>query len=405
MWRLVLDIKTHPVNQSLPDTRAKCRVTVVGAVVNFWLGAAKVTVGTLAQSQALIADGVHSLSDLFSDAVVLLAATYGGKAADRDHPYGHGRIETVATAFVGAVLLVIAAGFAYDVSIRLFFAPETILVPSWMALVAAFLSIVIKESLFRYTRAIGRRVRSNMITANAWHHRSDSLSSIVVVVGIAGVLLGFPWLDAVAAIIVAFMLAYMGGKFIWRAFRELVDTALTPEESAEIMDLINGIDGVRSVHGLRSRRMAEDALIDIHIVVNPRLSVSEGHRIAEEVRAGLISEIDDVAEVMVHVEHEDPLWHDKTLGIPLRTRVEEDLRQCWFGLPLGKQVNRLDLHYIEGELEVEVHLRWKPTDAAPMRPKDIATLVAAAESLGYIKTCRVHLVAVDPVEWLGNTKR
>ncbi|MBK1735154.1 cation transporter [Halorhodospira abdelmalekii] len=375
----------------------KRRVTLVGGVVNLLLGLGKIGAGVIGQSQALIVDGVHSLTDLFSDGVVLLAATYGSQGADHDHPYGHARIETVATAFIGAVLLLVAGGFLYDLLQRLFISPADLLVPGWLALGVALLSILVKEGLYRYTRRAAERIGSNLLHANAWHHRSDALSSVVVVAGIVGVLLGFPWLDAVGAMIVALMLGYMGGQFVWQALRELVDTGLPPDEVEYLEHLITRIDGVHRVHGLRSRRMAQDAWVDVHILVDPRLSVSEGHRIAEAVREYLTRAVSDVAEVLVHVEHEDPSWEAVTTQLPLRRRVEHDLWRYWEGVALAERIERIDLHYMEGALEVEVHLPWEPgcyagyADSAEGEGA-LAALAAAAERIDYVTHCRVHVV-------------
>ena len=376
---------------SAPDpVRAKRRVTLVGGVVNLVLGAAKIGVGWAGQSQALVVDGVHSLSDLASDTLVYLAATYGSQGADSDHPYGHARIETAATAGIGAVLLLVAAGFIYDAVQRLLLDPEALWVPGWIALAAALGSLVVKEALYHYTRLVARRAGSNLIHANAWHHRSDALSSVVVVGGIIGVLLGLPWLDAVAAVVVALMLAHVGLGFTWRSVRELVDTGLEPEKVAHIERLIGEIDGVRGVHGLRSRRMAEDALIDLHIQVDPRLSVSEGHRIAEAVRRRLIREIGVVTEVLVHVDHEDPYWDEETAALPLRGRVERDLAAQWSGLAGSERVERVDLHYMEGTLEVEIHLPWGPQHDPQQLREQADSLARSAEALRYVDACRVH---------------
>ena len=380
---------------STPDAAAaaqKSRVTLVGGVVNLLLGVGKVVAGWLGQSQALIVDGVHSLSDLLSDVMVLLAARAGSRSADSDHPYGHGRIETVASAVVGAFLLLIAGGFVYDALQRVLLDPEGLMQPGLLALAVALVSILVKEGLYRYTMAGARRTRSNLLAANAWHHRSDSLSSVIVVGGIVGVLLGLPWLDAIAAIIVALMLAGIGLKIAWGSVRELVDTALTPEEIAEIERVVREIDGVRDVHGVRTRRMGQDALADLHIVVDPRLSVSEGHRISEEVHDRLMRHIRDISDVLVHTEHEDPVWDDHTVQLPLRRDIRRELVERWTGLPGADRIERIDLHYTCGELEVEIHLPWEPErDPAAVRA-EIDRLAAAVEASDHVASCRVHLI-------------
>lgn len=380
------------VPEEPPHLRAKQRITLIGGIVNLLLGLGKIITGWLGSSQALIADGTHSISDLVSDGVVLLATTYGSRGADEDHPYGHGRIETVATAFIGAVLILIAGGFIYDAMLRLIIAPERLLVPGWLALTAAAVSILVKEALYQYTRLIARRARSNIIAANAWHHRSDALSSVVVVIGVIGVLLGFPWLDAVGAIIVASMLGYMGLRFAWQALRELIDTGLTPEQVRELERQIESIEGVHGVHDLRSRHMAEDTLIDVHVVVDPRVSVSEGHRIAEAVREHLVAQNPDLAEVLVHIEHEDPSWHEQTRRLPRRREVEQALHEHWADHPLAAHIQRLDLHYLKGCVEVEIHLPWHQEQDAEEQQHAAEALAKAADQVAYISSCRIRWI-------------
>nr|WP_242463886.1 cation diffusion facilitator family transporter [Halorhodospira halophila] len=365
---------------------------MIGGVINLFLGCGKIAAGWLGQSQALVVDGVHSLSDLASDALVYVAAAYGSQEADSDHPYGHARIETAATAGIGAVLLLVAAGFIYDAVQRLLITPESLWVPGWLALGVALASLVIKEGLYHYTRWVAYRAHSNLIHANAWHHRSDALSSVVVVGGIVGVLLGLPWLDAVAAIVVAVMLAHVGITFAWRSVCELVDTGLDPAQVAHIERLVSEIDGVRDVHGLRSRHMAEEALIDLHIQVDPRLSVSEGHRVSEAVRRRIIQDIGVVTEVLVHVDHEPPRWDEATAALPLRGVVERDLHAAWSGVEGADTVERVDLHYMEGRLEVELHLPWRPDCDAAGLHRRATRLAEVAEGLAYVSACRVHFI-------------
>ncbi len=287
-----------------PDWSAKRRATLTGAIVNLLLAVAKVLFGWLGNSQALVADGVHSLSDLVSDALVLAAARVGSRKADHDHPYGHGRIETAASGAMGVLLLAVAGGFIIDVSSRLL-EPEHLPAPGLLALATAIASVIAKEALFRYTRRVARTVRSPLIDANAWHHRSDALSSLVVIGGICGALLGAPWLDAVAAILVAGMIGRMGWDFLWKSLQELVDTGLDREETADLRRRILAVGGVRGERQLRSRRMGARVLVDVHILVDGDISLREAHAIAQEVKRHLLEHEDDVADVVVSVEPAD----------------------------------------------------------------------------------------------------
>ncbi len=333
------------------------RVTVVGTWIDLALGAGKITAGWLAHSQALIADGVHSLSDLGTDVLVLVAAHHARAAADDEHPYGHERIETVATVLLGAVLVVVGAGIAWDAVSRLFH-PERLWSPEPWALAVAALSVAIKEGLYQYTRRSARRLRSALLEANAWHHRSDAASSVVVIIGVGAVLAGLRDLDALAALVVAYMIARVGIELARRGLRELIDTGLAPERVALIRRAILDVDGVRDLHLLRTRQMGGKALVDVHILLDdPRLSVSEGHQISEAVRAQLIASIDDVEDVTVHIDPED----DQDLppgGVDLALRAEllERLERCWSGIDEAAEVRRVLLHYLDGRVHVELEL-------------------------------------------------
>jgi cation diffusion facilitator family transporter len=368
----------------------KQRVTIVGAAVNIALAAGKVVFGLIGQSQALIVDGVHSLSDLLSDGIVLAAARVGSRGPDSDHPYGHARIETAATIGIGLLLLAVAAGFAYDAAQRLL-EPDRLWTPGWIALIAAVVSVLAKEALYHYTVRAGKLTRSPLIEANAWHHRSDALSSIVVVVGISGAMAGAFWFDALAAIVVAAMVGMVGWRFVWNAVRELVDTGLDPSELQALRAQIASVGGVRAYHGLRTRRMGADVLVDVHVLVDQRISVSEGHRIADEVRARLIRGIDDVTEVLVHVDHESDTEEPAPASrLPLRPQILDDLARVWSDVPEVEAPTRMLLHYRSAGVDVELLL--PPGRVAPEQlPALTKQLEQAAAALGYIAGVRVMI--------------
>lgn len=293
----------NPEFEPMPDQQqwpAKRRVTLVGAVWNLVLAAGKVAAGIIGQSQALVVDGVHSFSDLISDAVVLGAAHWGAYEADQNHPYGHARIETLATAIVGVLLLAVAAGFVIDAILRLL-DPGRLLSPGWLALSAALLSVLVKEGLYRYTRVVAERTHSRLIAANAWHHRSDALSSLVVIAGVSGVIAGVHWLDAVAAIVVAAMVGWVGGRFAVSALIELVDTAVPSGERKQIERIIRAVEGVHALRDLRTRHMGGRIVMDVCILLDPALSLSQADRIAGEVRQQLLDESTEITDVVVSV--------------------------------------------------------------------------------------------------------
>ena len=341
-----------PLSERYSEMRT---VTLVGAGVDLLLGVAKLFIGVIASSQALIADGIHSLSDLATDFLVLFAAKHAHREADEEHPYGHGRIETVATVVLGCALAIVAVGISYD-AVRRMLNPELLLHPGILALWVALLSVVAKEAIYQYTARVARRLRSKMLLANAWHSRSDAISSIVVMIGVGGAIAGVYWLDAVAAIAVAFMIAKIGWDLLWKSLKELIDTALEPELVEEIRQAILEVDGVRDCHMLRTRHSGSDTLVDVHIIVNPRLSVSEGHQIGEHVRLRLIDELEHVADVTVHIDPEDDETARPSSDLPLRAEVMQRLRQEWRDLPLDDCLDRVVLHYLEGRIHVDVFL-------------------------------------------------
>lgn len=369
--------------------RVTQRVTVVGAVVNVVLAVAKVLFGWLGHSAALIADGIHSLSDLLSDVMVWFAASHGGRGADEEHPYGHARVETLATAGLGLLLILVAAGIAWDAATRLF-APERLMIPGMLALVVAIVSILAKEALYHYTARAAKRLRSKMLRANAWHHRSDAISSVVVVIGVAGTMAGLPYLDAVAAVLVGVMVGKIGWDLAASALRELIDTGLESDRLRAIRAAIARVEGVQDLHMLRTRRMGHDALADVHILVGPKVSVSEGHQIAEEVRRRLIQDIEELTDVTVHIDPEDDETSPTCVGLPPRAEVLRRLKAVWQGEAAAERIADINLHYLGGQVDVEVIV---PLDVAP----DIASahamaarLRAAAQKVQNVRALDVH---------------
>lgn len=331
------------------------KVTLIGSVVDLLLGVSKIIIGYAAYSQALIADGIHSLSDLATDFMVIFASKHASRDADEEHPYGHGRIETVMTVVLGAALILVGIGIAYDAVNRLF-VPETIVIPTMMAVVVAIISIVSKEIIYHYTMRSARRLRSNLLRANAWHSRSDAISSVIVLIGLIGAMAGLFYLDAVAAVAVAFMIAKIGWDLGYASLRELIDTGLDAERIAEIEDKIRDVDGVKTLHMLRTRMMGAEALVDVHIQVEPKLSVSEGHQISENVRRRLIEDVEDVRDVMVHIDPEDDEQAAPSADLAERKQILSRLQQRWQTIAAAKEIRHVTLHYLNGAIHVEVIL-------------------------------------------------
>lgn len=366
--------------------KAMRTTSVVGAIVNLVLTIAKVVFGVIGQSHALIADGVHSLADLSTDLMVWFAAKYSNQPADKEHPYGHARIETAFTVGLGVVLILTAIGIVVDSAQRLL-NPETLLQPTSIVLWIAAISILANEGLYHYTMRVARQFNSGLLKANAWHHRSDAISSVVVLLGVAGSLMGLPYLDAFAALAVALMIGHVGWTQAWTSIRELVDTGLEPKTASALKRIIKTIEGVQGVHMLRSRRMGGVYLIDVHIVVDERLSVSEGHKISEYVRLKLIDSHEYISDALVHIDAEDDSVAALCTDSPMRREVLTDLRRVWADQIEAEELEQVTLHYLNGKVHVDLVRSMQTVDANAQQL--IERLQEQAQALDYIGEVKV----------------
>lgn len=325
-------------------------------LLDLGLGFTKLLAGNLANSHALIADGIHSLSDAITDVFVLVVTRISSHAPDSNHPYGHARFETLGTTLLGSSLVAIAVILAYNY-LSLLSADRVTQVPSWPALLVALLSIIAKEWIFHYTRRAGESINSNLLIANAWHSRSDALSSIIVLIGIAASMLGAPWVDIAAALVVSIIIGKIGLQLVWDNLKELVDTGLSEPEQQEIKETLLRINGIINVHDLRTRRMGQNILLDMHLQVASDISVSEGHNIGEWAARELLSQFDSINDVIYHIDveddHEAHLSPNDTL-LPLRHEVLEALETCWIN---KADAPRVTLHYLNNRIDLELHLQ------------------------------------------------
>ena len=278
------------------------RVTWIGSIVNIVLVIFKLWAGFLSGSQALIADGIHSLSDLFSDAVVMLGLKWGRKNEDEDHPYGHARIETISSMVVGILLIFVGLGITLNAIEALYeHKPST---PGMFAIYVAAISVILKELMYWYTIVIGKRLKSLALIGNAWHHRTDAMSSIAVLIGVGTTYLKPEWYlaDAYAALLVTFFVVKIGTNLVWSAFKELSDAAPNKEVLDQLVTKAYSIDGVIEVHSLRARHSGSQIFVELDIVVDSTLTVKKGHDIAHNVKKTLLEQFTDVTRVFVHVD-------------------------------------------------------------------------------------------------------
>jgi cation diffusion facilitator family transporter len=294
------DDTEDPEHTPAERASAASRSTWVSVGVNIVLTVTQVAVGIVSKSQGLVADGIHSLSDLVADFVVLFASHHSKKDADEDHPYGHQRFETAASLVLGVLLLAVGVGMLWS-AFRKLEEPDTVQQVHVVALYVAGGALVAKELLFRYMLSVAKRVKSSMLVANAWHARSDAASSLVVSLGIVGNLAGYPILDPIAALIVGFMVAKMGWGFGWDALHDLMDRAVDDQEVKAIRQTLSETPGVQSVHDVHTRKMGDMIVVDVHIEVDAALSVESGHDIAVVARQRVMQR-HRVLNVMTHVD-------------------------------------------------------------------------------------------------------
>jgi len=363
------------------------KVTLVGMLLDLILGTLKILVGSVSSSHALVADGIHSLSDATTDVLVLVVTRISHHAPDTNHPYGHARFETMGTLLLGSSLIAIGLLLAYNY-ITLFFTENTSLKPGWPALAVALFSIISKEWIFRYTKKAGETLRSNLLIANAWHSRTDAFSSIIVLIGVAGSMAGIHWLDIIAALFVAFIVLKIGGRLVWESTKELVDTGVDPGQVDELHKTLLSSKGVLNVHDLRTRRMGQDVLLDVHLQVDPAISVSEGHQIGEWATQKLLKQHSLISDVIYHIDAEDD--HDYTLLasnelLPLRAEVIRRLCDSWPEMP---SIEHIILHYLGNQISVELFIN--ESDMTGTSATEIEKeIVTRSQQLKWLGTVRV----------------
>lgn len=291
------------------DSRVKRikTVTLQGSFINFLLTVAKIIAGIVGHSTAMIADGIHSLSDFVTDVIVVVFVNISGKEKDKDHHYGHGKFETFATMLISFALFLVGGGILYTGAGKIIdsLKGEIIEKPGYIALYAALISIVFKEGLYWYTKIAGQKLNSQALVANAWHHRSDAFSSIGTALGISGaILLGETWriLDPIAGIVVSFFILKVAWNIAKPSINELLDSSLPEATEKELEEIISGTKGVEFFHNLRTRKIGESISVEVHIKVDKNMTVELSHQIASEIEHTIRGKFGEHTHVIVHVE-------------------------------------------------------------------------------------------------------
>jgi len=295
-------MRNLPADKNAQDARHVVRVTWIGLAGNVFLSGLKFTAGFLGSSQAVVADGVHSLSDMGTDLAVLLGVKLWSAPPDEDHPYGHRRIETIITVAIGVALALAALGIGYNAlaTIRGIHLRQ----PGWIAIPGSVFAIVLKEVLYRWTVAVGRQVKSSAVIANAWHHRSDALSSVPVVIAVAVAVLNpkLAFIDHAGALVVSIFILKVSWDIISPSLSELADLGAPRKHREKIRAITTGISGVKSVHAIRTRRLGSGLHVDLHILVDGEMTVRMGHEISRAVKSALIEKGPEILDAVVHLE-------------------------------------------------------------------------------------------------------
>lgn len=358
--------------------RATFRLTVASAILNIGLALIKLIVGFIGHSQALIADGIHSFSDLLTDGIVLLAAKAASKGPDTEHPYGHGRIETAATIVVAMVLLAVGFAVFYD-AIAALFNKQQHIVPELSVLVIAALSILGNEIFYQISMHVNKRWQSQLITSNAQHHRSDAYTSIIVLFAAGGAMLHLPYVDMLGAGIIALLILKMAISMMITCFSELIDTGADSKTLQQISTVAQNTAGVQAVHALRTRHIANRLLIDIHVIVNPTISVSEGHFISEQVEQQLKQALPQLQDVIVHIDAEDDEAYPNSVNLTDRASLMPLIKEN-----LPEHTDRIELHYLSGKIHIDIYMA-KEYILSSQQQQDACSALQKVENVDQIK--------------------
>lgn len=364
------------------------KVTLAGAVANIFLSVVKFIGGVLGKSTAMIADSLHSLSDLLTDVVTLLTHQIGQIPKDEDHPYGHGKAENIGGTIIGVVIMLVGLGMIYEVWKVIDSGRQ--LIPEWVAAGSAVLSIVVKEGLFHYTKKVGEKYHSPSIIANAWHHRSDAISSVAAFIGILGAMYGYPIMDPLAGGVVGLLIIWAGSGIFRGGMRDIMDTALEEDKVKRVEEIIQNTPGVLRSHDLRTRRIGGKILMDVHILVDTDITVTEGHNIAEGVRRKLFNTLDNLEDVLVHVDAEDDTEIEFRYEIT-RQDLEKLIEPIINSFEGVSEHSRMRVNFLKGKCIIEVYVKVDSEKSLEETQKILDKLKTRLKTLQPVDEAKVFL--------------
>lgn len=354
-------------------------VTWVSSAVDLLLSIIKLVVGLWVRSPALVADGIHSLSDLITDVFVLFINRVSHSEPDADHPYGHARFENIGTLLLGGMITAVAVGMAWENG-SVLLSGESVANPSLWAIGAVVFTLIAKEALYHYGRYWAWRLDSEILQANAWHSRSDSLSSLVVLVGVIATWMGYAQVEGWAALILAGLIGHMGLGLVWSSLQKLADRGLPERMRSAIRDCAMQVPGVEGVHALRSRIAGNRVFVDMHLQVGPWISVSEGHQIAIRARRHLETVFPELGDILLHVDTEDgshSLGHEMA---PTRAEIESTLARY----PALAAHDRMQIYYRSQGLVLDLYFNKQQSD------KPFREIRQARDDIPWLEAIHIH---------------
>jgi len=346
-----LNYKLNQMNKNETEQEVAQKVTLIGSAVDALLGCLKILAASVSGSQALMADGIHSLSDLFTDLLVLISFKISRQSPDKNHQFGHLRFESLGNLILGFILLLVAAGIVLDSILR-----DSQSHLTWLGISSLIITIISKEAIFFYTKKAGDKINSQLLITNAWHSRTDSLSSLIVLMSMLGIYLGYTWLDKAAALVIALLIAHIAISSIWKTLAELIDTAPNKDTMKSILDCAKSIEPQATPSKIRARTMAGKVYLDMRLEVDKHISASEGHYLGELVAAKIRKNNPNVSDILIHIDlngidQGDQITKD-IAKLPARNQIQADLQFLLRSHQAYVDLQKIKLDYLDTGLEI-----------------------------------------------------